>query len=313
MNQAIDTAYQTSCRHDLLLRLTQVRDLGVLNRTFVAIVSDLFPDHELRLYDYNRRQRCWQPALGLPEWSDDHDVLDLLHKVEPLVVPATQVNGYRNLYPIASERQLLAGLVIVGEPESIERSMLQVLLNLYANQYFILSRSKRDGLTDLLNRQALNERLQRIFREDGNKARRAGESQATGWQVALLDIDHFKHINDSYGHLCGDEVLVRFSDIMHESFRDNDHLFRYGGEEFVVLLKNVDSDLAHTVLNRFRERIAAAVFPRVGSISVSIGHAQFNASLPPNVNIARADEALYAAKGSGRNQVFCYERLGRNC
>ncbi len=313
MNQAIDTDYQTSCRHDLLLRLTQVRDLGVLNQTFVAIVGDLFPDHELRLYDYNRRQRCWQPALGLPEWSDDHDVLDLLHKVEPLVVPATQVNGYRNLYPVASERQLLAGLVIVGEPESIERSMLQVLLNLYANQYFILSRSKRDCLTDLLNRQALNERLQRIYREGSNQARRAGEPQAPGWQVALLDIDHFKHINDGYGHLCGDEVLVQFAHIMHESFRDYDYLFRYGGEEFVVLIKDVDDDMAHLVLERFRERIATTTFPRVGNISVSIGHARFNESLPPNANIGHADEALYAAKGSGRNQVFCYERLGRNC
>ncbi len=311
MNQAVD--YQTSCHHDLLLRLTQVRDLGVLNQTFVSIVGTIFPDREFRLYDYNRQQRCWQPALGLHEWSDDYDVLDLLLKREPLIVPAAQADGYRNLYPVVSEHELLAGLVIVGAPEPIERRMLRVLLDLYANQYFILSRSKRDGLTDLLNRQALNERLQSIYREKDIQARRADEPQTPGWQVALLDIDHFKHINDGYGHLCGDEVLVRFAGIMHESFRDNDHLFRYGGEEFVVLIKNVDDDTAQLVLDRFRERIAATSFPRVGNISVSIGHTRFNAALPPNVNIGRADEALYAAKGSGRNQVFCYERLGYNC
>lgn len=311
MNEAVD--YQTTCHHDLLLRLTQMRDLGALNQAFVAIVRDNYPGHDFRLYDYNRQQRCWQPALGLPDWSDDHDVLNLLLDGEPVVIPVQRMADYRNLFPVVSERELLAALVIVGEPEPIERHMLQVLLNLYANQYFILSRNKRDGLTDLLNRQALNERLQRICRERGGRQRRADEPSMGGWQVALLDIDHFKQINDGYGHLCGDEVLAHFARIMHESFRDYDYLFRYGGEEFVVLLKNVDSDLAYTVLDRFRQRVAITEFPRVGNLSVSIGFTCLNVSLSPNTNIGRADEALYVAKGAGRNQVFCYEQLGCSC
>ncbi|MDT8424838.1 MAG: GGDEF domain-containing protein [Methyloprofundus sp.] len=124
-----------------------------------------------------------------------------------------------------------------------------------------------------------------------------------------LYIDHFKTVNDSFGHLYGDEVLLHFSQIMEKSFRYNDFLFRFGGEEFVVILNLVDMASARDVFERFRGAIAQFKFPTIGRITVSIGVTHIdNHSLPASL-LDCADKALYHAKGSGRNQVVFYEDM----
>ncbi len=302
--------FSTSCQHDLMLRLTRPRDLVALNDAVTDIIGELCPAHGIRLYEYNRPCGGWHPAHGQPDYDTDADVLHIACELQPSVIPADSRSRYRSIFPIASERDLLAALVLEGDPGPINQMMLQVLLTLYANQYFLLNRNKRDGLTDLLNRQALDERLHRIYRQDSCHQRRTVEAGTGSWQLALLDIDHFKRINDGYGHLCGDEVLIRFAQVMYDSFRDYDYLFRYGGEEFVVLLKGVDHGMAHTVLDRFRDKVCATSFPQVGSVTVSIGYTPLNTTLPSASNLNRADQALYAAKGAGRNRVVSYEQLG---
>ncbi|MDD2758921.1 MAG: GGDEF domain-containing protein, partial [Methylomonas sp.] len=125
---------------------------------------------------------------------------------------------------------------------------------------------------------------------------------------AILDIDHFKRVNDTFGHLYGDEVLLLFSQMMEKHFRYNDFLFRFGGEEFVVILNLADQASAESVFERFRQRIAEHEFPTVGQVTVSIGVTHVDSAIMPSILLDRADKALYHAKASGRNQVIVYEK-----
>jgi len=124
----------------------------------------------------------------------------------------------------------------------------------------------------------------------------------------VLDIDHFKRINDAFGHLYGDEILVRFARLMRETFRATDLLYRFGGEEFVVIYGVDREDAGEAPLERFRVAIERHPFPG-GRVTVSAGHARIADSTPISTLIDRADVALYYAKTHGRNQVCGWERL----
>jgi len=118
-----------------------------------------------------------------------------------------------------------------------------------------------------------------------------------------------KPLLDSHGHLMGDEVLVTLSQLMRQSFRFDDQLFRFGGEEFIIVLQPATAENAFKALERFRAAVATHDFARVGKITVSVGYSHLRAYDTPSDAIDRADEALYFAKRHGRNQVDGYERL----
>lgn len=104
-------------------------------------------------------------------------------------------------------------------------------------------------------------------------------------------------------------MLLLFSNIMRKTFRTYDKLFRFGGEEFAVILRTTSPVDAHSVLERFRKNIETTVFPQVGHITASIGYMEIaNQSIPAEV-LSHADEALYYAKNNGRNQLTSYEHL----
>ena len=159
-----------------------------------------------------------------------------------------------------------------------------------------------DPLTTLLNRRALTERLtaemERALRYDGTVA------------LLLLDLDHFKRVNDTYGHLVGDAVLRGVAGLLAEEVRACDVVGRYGGEEFLVVLPETDDDGAAAFAERVRERVAAHEFRgrddgRALRLTASIGVATFPAARIESVEdlFARADAALYRAKADGRNRV----------
>ena len=139
--------------------------------------------------------------------------------------------------------------------------------------------------------------------------RRRLEQRTKDFHLAVLDIDSFKRINDQFGHPYGDEVLVLLARLMGECFRDNDVTFRFGGEEFLVILPNTDLQDAEIVLERFRAKVEAFHFSQVGCVTVSIGFTKLLAGDSGPAAFGRADQALYVAKQSGRNQVQCYELL----
>jgi diguanylate cyclase (GGDEF)-like protein len=157
-------------------------------------------------------------------------------------------------------------------------------------------RSLRDALTGLLNRRALGP----LMRRQVGRLRSYGETYA----VLMVDVDHFKLINDSFGHAAGDAALIELARLMREAAREVDHIVRMGGEEFCVLLPHTDLDGALKLGDRLREIVRGAdpraCVPMTVSVGVAVAH---SADEPADAVIARADAALYRAKAAGRDQV----------
>ncbi len=190
------------------------------------------------------------------------------------------------------------------------------LAHMYGNQIKLLDYSELDTLTRLLNRKTFDETFDRLLTassteapDDGFDDRRTGLDEGKPAWLCVIDIDHFKRVNDSFGHLFGDEVLLRMGELMRKTFRSGDRLFRFGGEEFVVILNSADEALAAISFNRFRASVENHEFPQVGKVTCSIGFTAVSGMDVPTDVVGRADEALYYAKEHGRNQVCCYERL----
>ena len=199
--------------------------------------------------------------------------------------------------------------VVIGDSQrSPQRRYLDAILEVYGNQYELLLKNQVDKLTGLSNRQLLDERISRL--SVGEAAdRRKNEPERI---VVIFDIDHFKLINDRFGHLYGDEVLVLISHMMKLAFRTDDWLFRYGGEEFLVFLNNVDIDNGRSAINRFLHQVESHSFPQIGKVTVSCGYTIYQPCENFSTIFDRADKALYFAKENGRNQSWYYEDLVAN-
>ncbi len=198
--------------------------------------------------------------------------------------------------------------VVHPYPKGTAAEVLEGLLCIFSDVFRNLHEKGYDPLTRILNRQAFDQiasSLAYANSEDNHGAKQSKHFKA----IAILDIDRFKTINDHYGHAIGDETLVLFSQTVRSVLRQEDLFFRYGGEEFVVLVKDVDFDQAQTVLERCREAIAGRRFPQVGQVTVSIGFTDLAAHAHPVEHLSKADKALYFAKQNGRNQVASYEQL----
>ena len=153
-----------------------------------------------------------------------------------------------------------------------------------------------DVLTGLANRRAGEDALRRAVAQ----ATRHGNALS----IALLDIDHFKRVNDAFGHLAGDDVLRTVAQVAAGAARGTDLVVRWGGEELLVLLPDTGHEGALSLADRLRHHIAAAVATPDGRpVTVSAGVATFDRGLTLNALLAQADVQLYAAKDAGRNQV----------
>lgn len=129
--------------------------------------------------------------------------------------------------------------------------------------------------------------------------------------VAMLDIDYFKRINDTYGHQAGDVALQKFTKTVQEKIRVTDTLARWGGEEYLILLTETELDVGLICLERVRAAVAADVVKFAGSwisLTVSIGVTRYQPGEAFEKTLTRADEALYAAKAQGRNQIVCLQQ-----
>jgi diguanylate cyclase (GGDEF)-like protein len=156
-----------------------------------------------------------------------------------------------------------------------------------------------DGLTSLFNARHFFTQLEL----EVDRASRYKHPLA----LLLIDIDHFKDYNDMFGHLEGDKVLVRFSQILGSCLRANDSAFRYGGEEFTVILPETGAEEARTVAQRIRAAVEAEIFAlhtgRSVSKTISIGVTEYCPPEEMTAFINRADAAMYLSKQNGRNRV----------
>lgn len=176
--------------------------------------------------------------------------------------------------------------------------MLELQADLNGAKNALAHEAMHDALTGIFNRRAILDGLAREI----SRAKRQGSTLSVG----LCDIDHFKQINDQYGHMTGDEVLNGFARIMQENMRTCDLLGRYGGEEFLVIAPGSKGAPQEVFYERLCEAVAAASIPtRTGNISIaiSIGVAGGAGDITVDALLAAADTALYNAKNTGRNRV----------
>jgi diguanylate cyclase (GGDEF)-like protein len=197
------------------------------------------------------------------------------------------------------DRSLLAQRTATDEIDAMHNE-LAGLLNRLTDQNAELGRlATTDGLTGLANRRALFERLE----QEAYRARRYGAPLS----LILFDIDHFKRINDSWGHGAGDQVLREIARTTQEVLRKTDIAGRYGGEEFLVLLPGVDLEEATSLARRLNQQISQEVITSESggsqAVTVSVGVAMLAPDESGEELIQRADRALYRAKRGGRNRV----------
>ena len=190
------------------------------------------------------------------------------------------------------------------------------IVSVYRNFQNLLDYSERDSLTGLLNRKTFDDQLAKMLQAavdpdailPETEERRHHSEREQQW-LAVVDVDHFKLVNDKFGHLYGDEVLILIANLLQSSFRSQDRVFRFGGEEFVVLLRSTTLDNAQKIIDRFRKNVESHVFPQVGTVTVSVGFVSISAYDSPVVILGQADQALYYAKSHGRNQACHYAQL----
>jgi diguanylate cyclase (GGDEF)-like protein len=319
---------------DHLAELTGFRDRELLDVTLVGALRDLLRPRAVAIYRsvgepgnerWMTRARLsatdvvatadpnWVDLDTLPSYSADPARLDAFRRQT-----VVHVNGpvHRALFPVATDRETLGVMEIETDEALGERDqrLVMSILRIYRNFQGLLDYSERDTLTGLLNRKTFDESFLKAAADPNTvqpgepEGRRVGRVPCSYW-LGVIDIDHFKRVNDNHGHLIGDEVLLLLSRLMRTTFRFHDRLYRFGGEEFVVLMRCAGGDAAAQAFERLRSNVEQYVFPQVGQITVSVGLTELKPGDTPNGAFERADRAVYYAKGHGRNQVRNHAEL----
>jgi two-component system cell cycle response regulator len=201
--------------------------------------------------------------------------------------------------------QLQVRLIAASRVNSLHRQLNEQKAELEKLNRELFAMSRRDPLTRLGNRLRLREDLETL----GAQAQRYGHSYC----AMLCDVDFFKAHNDTYGHLAGDEVLKRVADVISEHLRGGDIAYRYGGEEFLIVLPEQSLESGVSIADRLRRAVEDLMMSHEknppGVVTISLGVAALSAGEPKSADdlLKEADEALYRAKESGRNCVVSYE------
>lgn len=322
---------------DGLAEITRHHDRNILEKSLLKTLSDLFPG-SIRLYRTLNNAAREHIDVSLLAYAESGVICSPPHQekvtkslssaIEKVMltgelstaVSETDAGLWDNIYPtFDSHGDIFAVLVYTGELLSFnQQRLVHSILQVYTNYLSLLEKAQHDKLTGLLNRETLESELTKSIIQDAHRAR---EQQADDsynrlndpldfTYIGLVDVDHFKAINDRFGHLFGDEILILTARLLKEGVcRQDDRVFRYGGEEFVVLLKCRRDEYAHAAFDRIRSAIEEHSFPQIGQVTASIGFARVNGQPTPSDVIGQADKALYYAKEHGRNQTINYADL----
>lgn len=317
----------------LVAQFSGKRDSGEIERAFLEQLSTLCGTRKLRLYVVESAGDTTRPvevlrmgsdALGAISWN----TADLARTAPKVVLDAIErdaltvrtIDGESCVVVPFGARNRAAGCVQINAGSG-PIALLPVLARVFADCLALAHAGERDQLTGLLNRRTFEHRMLKLLtsqREaqvaqashplEAERRDVAAGDRGCPW-IAVLDIDFFKRINDTYGHIIGDEVIVLLANQLRSSLRREDLAFRFGGEEFVVVLSPCTLERAREAFERLRAAQAARQFMQVGSITVSIGFTRLE---PTDFGISaleRADRALYCAKDGGRNRVCFFDEL----
>ena len=318
---------------DQLADLTALRDRDALDAALVNTLHELLHDQNMAIYRLvgpsheERWLTCVEMQNGvilpapIQTWVELGDLplaADFPYRQAALEQHQPVLGGSADvcIFPLAAQ-SANSGVLELRSPTHLSdetRRLVSAVLRLYQNFQGLLDYGERDALTELLNRKTFDGAFLKATTalfdppESVSNERRQVQHGGSYW-LAMLDIDHFKRVNDNFGHLIGDEVLLLLARLMRDTFRFHDQLYRFGGEEFVVLMHCAEQGQAQIGLERLRRHTEAHAFPQVGQITVSIGFTEVQHGDTPSAAFERADKAVYFAKAHGRNQVAGYEVL----
>jgi diguanylate cyclase (GGDEF)-like protein len=291
----LDRDYRVQVWNSFMENRSGVQPRDALNRTFF----ELFPEVNKVWF---RRKVESVVTLGTPAFTvwEQRPYLVRFRNYQPITAQQDYMYQNSTFLPLRSTNNEIGHICVVIY-DVTEVACNRLLLQ--ASNQKLQQLSSTDRLTSLYNRGHWEEALKLEYA----KFSRYGHVAA----LIMFDIDHFKQVNDTYGHPFGDQVIQRVASVAKDMVRDADVLGRYGGEEFAVLLPGTDQEGGRILAERLREAIEAAeVFfegERV-AFTVSLGVAQLTAEVAEYKQlIERADRALYASKKGGRNRVTVYE------
>lgn len=296
--------------YDFLLGFAEIRGfLGTEDRinrlhvTQLEYLSRLGVDfHDIEYFEYRLRVGMAHERIGMPLYLFLAAYRSLQSLIQAAMPPALCQPPSRYATYISSLGKIVAldiSLVIDAYTRSRSEIMQDSLMALVQERDVLTSQLMHDTLTGTLSRRFILETLSKQLAQLSRNPQRQ-------LSIALLDLDHFKRVNDSYGHLVGDKVLYEFCRVVSTHVREQDYFGRFGGEEFLLILTEIHPEQALQVLHRIRESTQTQVFTHDGQhipLTVSIG---FTTAIPEEKVddlIERADNALYAAKSAGRNQI----------
>ncbi|MCX4186790.1 GGDEF domain-containing protein [Methylophaga sp. OBS4] len=323
---------------DNLAEITSHHDRHVLEKSLLKTLNELFPAQDLRLFrvrEYADNHEvtllafCVNSVIVssddtprlLPNESEISGAISRSIEKGDVEVAADSTGGWNVVCPaFDSHGDIFAVLLIATDlvPSASDQRLVYGILRVYSNYLALIEKTQKDKLTGLYNRETLDNEITKILVRQSdyfseaisspNDSRR--RSYAIKYWLGLIDIDHFKAINDGYGHLYGDEVIILVARLMTSGcIRDDDLVYRYGGEEFVVLLKSPTEEDAMLTFERIRQLVAEHSFPQLKQVTISIGFVEVGGQQSSSDVIGEADEALYYAKHHGRNQVQSHRQL----
>lgn len=320
-----------------VIDITKQRDLDSLDSTLVATLAELLPVTGICILKYTKEDNINYAeeviSLAIDENKDDPYFWSNYSKFvisdEHLItcINTSEITTYkhekgftRHLFPISDDSQVIECLIIDSDKNlSSHMELIKGFTRVYQNYMIVFNESERDKLTGLFNRRTFDKKLSKLFKEQQHQShydnklsshrdRRLVNNTDSAWLI-ITDIDLFKRVNDSYGHIYGDEVILTISQIMKSCFRNSDLLFRIGGDEFVILLGPAPINIVRKLLNNFLKKVEEHAFSEIGTVTLSAGYAQITEKNYPPAVLENADKALYFSKEHGHNCAHNYEEL----
>ena len=285
-----------------------------MDMRYIYASKQWYEQYELGLIDLvgKNHYEIFPEILNMPEWIEAHKQVlngETLEKdrdqfirsdgsiqyqrwvMSPWYIPGTNKQGGAFIFTEDITRQVE---LEDEKNQLIDQLKVEVTQRKVAEKQ-LTKLAITDELTGLNNRRQINYLLE----EEIKRAERYNNELS----LLEIDIDHFKSINDNFGHDVVDQILKSFAQLLSEFNRDTDKVGRWGGEEFLAILPHVDEGSALLLANRLRKKVVSESFPTVEQLTVSIGIATFQKGDTAGSLIKRADEALYVAKNKGRNRV----------
>ncbi|WP_412486256.1 GGDEF domain-containing protein [Shewanella chilikensis] len=301
---------------DSVVQLTEQRQLDSLAESLVSTVSQMLSIDEVCILDVDKLTK----RKGGLDGQRNVSSASLAVSVKLCIEQQREIcfsNGLQQelAVPIIINDKLTK-VLLVSAPLLTEqdRVLLRGFAKVYENYFHIVVESETDSLTNLLNRKAFLPQLYSsveiacdLLQEQAQASQDADEELKL-W-ICIFDIDYFKKINDTFGHLYGDEVLLQVSALMKQVFNPQDLMFRFGGDEFVILPAPRSRRALIELCQEFTQNLAQLQQERLGGIRISMGIVGIDPRVDPGTLLNQADNALYFVKGNGRNQVAFYGQL----